>query len=49
MIPETIITTRKRSLGKLMFLHLSVSHSVHSGEGGLPKEGVSAQGDGVSA
>ena len=26
-----IVTTRKRSCGKVMFLHLSVSHSVHRG------------------
>ena len=26
-----IITVRKRSCGKVMFLHLSVSHSVHGG------------------
>ena len=27
----TIFTARKRSCGKVMFLHLSVSHSVHRG------------------
>ena len=27
----TVITVRKRSCGKVMFLHLSVSHSVHRG------------------
>ena len=26
-----IVTVRKRSCGKVMFLHLSVSHSVHGG------------------
>ena len=30
-----IITVRKRSCGKVMFLHLSVSHSVHGGVGGV--------------
>ena len=30
----SVITTRKRSCGKVMFLHMSVSHSVH-GVGGL--------------
>ena len=34
MLPG-IFTARKRSCGKVMFLHLSVSHSVHGG-GGLP-------------
>ena len=27
-----IFTVRKRSCGKVLFLHMSVSHSVHSGE-----------------
>ena len=36
------ITARKRSCGKVMFLHLSISHSVH-------RRGVSASGSGVSA
>ena len=31
-----IVTVRKRSCGKVMFLHLSVSHSVHRG-GCLPQ------------
>ena len=31
LIPHTLITARKRSCGKVMFLHLSVSQSVHSG------------------
>ena len=30
---HTIITVRKRSCRKVIFLHLSVSHSVHGGEG----------------
>ena len=30
---QYIFTTRKWSCGKVMFLHLSVSHSVHRGEG----------------
>ena len=28
---KTIVTVRKRSCGKVMFSHLSVSHSVHRG------------------
>ena len=31
LIPHTLITARKRSCGKVMFLHLSISHSVHLG------------------
>ena len=31
--PPKFITARKRSCGKVMFLHLSVSHSVNRGEG----------------
>ena len=31
-----LITVRKRSCGKVMFLHLSVSYSVHSGGGSAP-------------
>ena len=31
-----IFTARKRSCGKVTFLHLSVSHSVHRGREGLP-------------
>ena len=31
LIPHTLITARKRSCGKVLFLHLSVSHSVHLG------------------
>ena len=31
LIRIDIITARKRSCGKVMFLHLSVSHSVHRG------------------
>ena len=31
-----VITARKRSLGKVTFLHLFVSHSVHMREGGFP-------------
>ena len=31
-----IITARKRSCGKVMFLHLSLSHSVHMGGGVYP-------------
>ena len=30
-IYDDIITVRKRSCGKVMFLHLSVSHSLHRG------------------
>ena len=29
-----IFTVRNSSCGKVMFLHLSVSHSVHGGRGG---------------
>ena len=32
---KSFFTVCKRSCGKVMFLHLSVSHSVHSGVGGL--------------
>ena len=33
-----LVTVRKRSCGKVMFLHLSASHSVHGGGGGcLPQ------------
>ena len=31
--PPKFITARKRSCGKVMFLHLSVSHSVNGGRG----------------
>ena len=37
-----IFTVRKRSYGKIMFLHLSVSHSVHRG-GGFPWERATRQ------
>ena len=30
-----IFTARKRSCGKVMFLHLSISYSVHGGGGSL--------------
>ena len=31
IIHSKVVTVRKRSCGKVMFLHLSVSHSVHGG------------------
>ena len=31
---QTFITVRKRNCGKVIFLHLSFSHSVHRGHGG---------------
>ena len=31
-----LVTVRKRSCGKVMFLHLSVSHSLHGGRGVSP-------------
>ena len=34
-----IFTARNRSCGKVMFLHLSASHSVHGGGGGGVKQG----------
>ena len=34
--PALIITARKQKFVKVMFLHLSVSHSVHGGRGCLP-------------
>ena len=36
---HTLVTIRKRSCGKVMFLHLSVSHSVHWGGGGVHRPG----------
>ena len=35
-----IITFRKRSCGKVMFLHLFVSHSIHGGGGGVSQHAV---------
>ena len=36
LFPYYVFTARKRSCGKVMFLHLSVSHSVHMGVGVQP-------------
>ena len=36
------ITAHKRSCGKVLFLHLSVSHSVHRGGGGGSLYGVTS-------
>ena len=37
-LEELVITARKRSCRKVMFLHLAVSHSVHGGTQILPRE-----------
>ena len=41
---ETIITVRKRSCGKVMLLHLSVSHSVHGGVSASVHAGIHPPG-----
>ena len=41
---EAFITVRKRSCGKVMFLHLSVSHSVHGGGSASVHAGIHPPG-----
>ena len=53
---RSLITARKQSCGKVMFLHLSVSHSVHGGcmaggghtwQGGMHGRGACVAGKGM--